>query len=70
MTTPTKTLIAVAAVAAISIPFMLQHPPAPLPKKQTAQVKAKPASSQANDEVAETGADRRHYRPAPRKKCY
>jgi hypothetical protein len=65
MTTPTKTLIVIAAVVAIGMPFMLQRPPAPLPRKQTAQVKALPASSQAKEEVAETDADRRHYRPAP-----
>jgi len=65
MTTSTKTLIVIAAVVAIGMPFMLQRPPALLPRKQTAQVKAQPASSKANDEVAETGADRRHYRPAP-----
>lgn len=65
MTTPTKTLIVIAAVVAIGMPFMLQRPPALLPRKQTVQVKARPASSQAKDEVAETGADRRHYRPAP-----
>lgn len=65
MTTSTKTLIVIAAVVAIGMPFMLQRPPASLPKKQTAQVKAQPASSKANDEVTETGAVRRHYRPTP-----
>lgn len=63
MTTSIKTLIAVAAVVGISIPFMLQRQPATLPKKQTALVKAQPASSKAKDENAEPGADRRHYRP-------
>jgi len=64
MTTSTKTLIVIAAVVAIGMPFMLQRPHTTLPKKQTAQVKAQPASSNATAEDPEAG-DRRHYRPAP-----
>ncbi|MCF7790292.1 MAG: hypothetical protein K9N47_29505 [Prosthecobacter sp.] len=65
MTTSIKVLFTIAAIAAISIPFMLQRPPVALPKKQTALVNARPTGNDARVAKTEEDADKPHYRPAP-----
>jgi len=60
-----RTLIAIAAGAVVIVPFMRQHPPVSPPRKQSVQVNASPASSNAGVNKAEVGADTWHYRPAP-----
>jgi hypothetical protein len=64
MTTTTKTLLAIAAVAAISVPIMLHHTATP-PKLQATQMKAQPVAQGKSVAKAESTSDTRHYRPAP-----
>lgn len=65
MTAAAKVLLAAAAVAVISIPWVLHRSPAALPKKAKVQVMAPPASSAASSAKHGAGAEKRHYRPAP-----
>lgn len=65
MTTATKAIITVATVVVIIVPFMLHRPLVALPKIQNTQMMAQPSSSEANVAKDETGAEERHYRPAP-----
>ena len=65
MTTATKAIITVATVVVIIVPFMLHRPLVALPKIQNTQMMAQPSSSEASVAKDETGAEERHYRPAP-----
>lgn len=65
MNAAAKVLLAAAAVAVISIPWVLHRSPAALPKKAEVQVMAPPASSAASSATHGAGAEKRLYRPAP-----
>lgn len=65
MTTTTKVLLAIATVAAISVPIVLHRPAAVPSKPQAAQAKAQPVAKGTSVAKTESASETRHYRPAP-----
>ncbi|HBJ86773.1 MAG TPA: hypothetical protein DDZ88_23535 [Verrucomicrobiales bacterium] len=65
MTATTKALLAIAAVAAISVPIALHRSPDSPPTAKAAQVSAQPLVKEQRGSTTESTTGPRRYRPAP-----